>query len=55
VERDNASAKFWMVPVSVARSIGFSARELNDLQENGQESCRHLHTRWREFYRTWSR
>lgn len=31
VDRDNESAKFWLQSVSVARNLGFSARELNAL------------------------
>jgi hypothetical protein len=32
VDRDNFSAKFWLEPVSLARNLGFNARELRRLQ-----------------------
>jgi hypothetical protein len=32
VDRENFSAKFWLQPVSLARNLGFSARELRKLQ-----------------------
>jgi len=32
VDRDNLSAKFWLNPVSLARNLGFNARELRRLQ-----------------------
>ncbi|MBA3425845.1 MAG: DUF4160 domain-containing protein, partial [Rubrobacter sp.] len=28
VDRDDLSAKFWLEPVSLARNLGFNAREL---------------------------
>jgi hypothetical protein len=32
VDRDKLSAKFWLSPVSLARNLGFNARELLRLQ-----------------------
>ena len=32
VDRDDLSAKFWLEPVSLARNLGFNARELRRLQ-----------------------
>jgi len=29
VERENSTCKFWLEPIELARSHGFSARELN--------------------------
>ncbi len=31
VDRDNLSAKFWLIPVGLARNRGFGARELRRL------------------------
>lgn len=31
VERDNCAAKFWLRPVKLARSTGFSPKELGNL------------------------
>lgn len=32
VERDTSTAKFWLEPIELARSHGFSARELNGIR-----------------------
>jgi hypothetical protein len=32
VDREPFSAKFWLQPVSLARNLGFSARELRRIQ-----------------------
>jgi len=32
VERANATSKFWLDPIEIARSHGFSARELNEIR-----------------------
>jgi hypothetical protein len=32
VDREDFSAKFWLQPVSLARNLGFTARELRKLQ-----------------------
>ncbi len=32
VDRENLSAKFWLQPVSLARNLGFTARELRKIQ-----------------------
>ena len=33
IDRDRSSAKLWLTPVSLARNLGFSARELRILEE----------------------
>jgi len=33
VDRDDISAKFWLLPVALAANFGFNARELSRLQE----------------------
>jgi hypothetical protein len=32
VDRDRLSAKFWLNPVSLARNLGFNARELRQIE-----------------------
>ncbi|MFH1265092.1 MAG: DUF4160 domain-containing protein [Planctomycetota bacterium] len=32
VDRDELSAKFWLVPVGLARNLGFSAHELRTIE-----------------------
>jgi hypothetical protein len=34
VDRDAQSAKFWLNPVSLARNLGFSAKELRRIEKN---------------------
>jgi hypothetical protein len=38
VDRDNSSAKFWLLSVGLANNIGFSAKELRRLQLIVQEN-----------------
>jgi hypothetical protein len=32
IDRDDLSAKFWLNPVSLARNLGFNARELRQIE-----------------------
>ena len=32
VDRDDQSAKFWLTPISMARNLGFSPKELRRIQ-----------------------
>ena len=32
IDRDNLSAKFWLSPISLAKNIGFSAKELRKIE-----------------------
>jgi hypothetical protein len=47
VENGSSTAKVWLIPVSVARSTGFSARELNALAKIVEE-------RRTEFLKAWN-
>jgi hypothetical protein len=38
VDRDSASAKFWLIPVGLANNLGFSAKELRKLQSIVEEN-----------------
>ena len=33
IDRDNQSCKFWLNPVVLARNLGFSAKELRDIEK----------------------
>jgi hypothetical protein len=46
VDRDNLSAKFWLNPVSLARNLGFNARELRRLQSLVTEHQTELLEAW---------
>lgn len=38
IDRDTDSSKFWLEPVSLAKNIGFSAKELRKLYDIVQEN-----------------
>jgi hypothetical protein len=50
VERDACEAKFWLDPVRLARSHGFSSREINDVEKLVVENQTILLERWNEFF-----
>ncbi len=50
VERDNCEAKFWLDPVRLARSHGFSASEINKIDRLIGENERDLLDSWNEFF-----
>ena len=50
VEEGNKSAKFWVKPVKLAESFGFSTRELNKLDVLVSENEEHILKEWGEFY-----
>ena len=50
VDRDDHSAKFWLVPVALARNLGFSARELSRLERLVQKHQRSLLNAWEEYF-----
>jgi len=50
VERDRCEAKFWLDPVRLARSHGFSASEINKIEKLIIENEQALLERWNEFF-----
>ena len=52
IDRDNVSAKFWLNPVSLARNIGFSPKELRKLEKMVQENQRLLLEAWDGYFGT---
>lgn len=50
VERDGAEAKFWLNPVRLARSRGFSAHELSDLEDIVVSNEQAFTDAWNEFF-----
>lgn len=50
VQRDRALAKFWLAPVALASSSGFSARELKRIEQLVSESREEFEEAWREFF-----
>jgi hypothetical protein len=51
-DRDDLSAKFWLEPVSLARNLGFSARELRRLHSLVTEHRTDLPESWHGYFGT---
>ena len=51
-DRDDQSAKFWLAPVSLARNLGFGAKELNRIQRLVQKHEAELVEAWDEYHGT---
>lgn len=52
VQRDNDSAKFWLEPVRLAKSVGFNNAELNQLQKLMEDNSDELLRSWHDFFST---
>lgn len=50
VRRDSFTAKFWLEPVRLSRSGGFSPRELNEIQRRVEENQDLLLGEWDEYF-----
>jgi Domain of unknown function (DUF4160) len=50
VERDDCEAKFWLGPVRLERSVGFSRKEIHHIQAIIERSQRNLLDRWNEYF-----
>lgn len=50
VDRENFSCKFWLNPVSLARNLGFNARELRKIQSILAENDEQLLEAWYEYF-----
>jgi hypothetical protein len=50
VDRENMSAKFWLEPVALARNLGFSARELREIQSLVTEHQPKLLEKWNGYF-----
>jgi hypothetical protein len=54
IERDDLSAKYWLVSVALARNYGFSSRELNKVESLVKENQKQLLEAWYGFFGTGS-
>ncbi len=52
IERESNRAKFWLKPVRLQESGGFSRAELNRLSILVEQNRNHLLEAWDEFFRT---
>jgi hypothetical protein len=50
VDRDDLSAKFWLNPVSLARNLGFNARELRQVERMVVENQTSLLEAWNGYF-----
>ena len=50
VDKGGASAKFWLEPVSLARNMGFGARELGEMHRVVQDNRASLLEAWNGFF-----
>lgn len=51
VERDDNKAKFWIDPVRLQNSGGFSRNEINRIQKLVEENREHLLRGWNEYFK----
>jgi hypothetical protein len=50
VQREQMLAKFWLNPIGLARSTGFSPRELRRIQEIVAANAAFLQEAWNEYF-----
>jgi hypothetical protein len=50
VDRGNQSCKFWLQPASLARNLGFNAKELRKIESILTENEQHLLEAWYECF-----
>ncbi len=50
IDRDNSSAKFWLQSPTLARNLGYSAKELNILLKLVKENQSHLQEAWYGYF-----
>ena len=52
VDRDKASAKFWLAPVSLSRNLGFGPRELRAVERLVVDNRVGLLKAWNDYFGT---
>jgi len=50
VDRDDCSAKFWLIPVGLSTNLGFSAVELARIERMVQSGRQAFLRRWHEYF-----
>jgi len=50
VDRDNLSAKFWLLPVSLAQNLGFQPRELRLIREIVEQNQQDFVEAWNDYF-----
>lgn len=50
VERDRNTAKFWLDPIRLQKSSGFSGYEIGRIQRLVEDNREHFLRRWHEYF-----
>lgn len=50
VESDDKYAKFWLHPVQIAKSVGYSAKELGEIRSLIEDNINILKRKWDEYF-----
>jgi hypothetical protein len=50
IDREDRSSKFWLQPVALARNLGFSAKELRDIEKILIENQQLLLEAWNDYF-----
>ena len=50
VEKGDMTAKFWLEPVELVNSYGFSAKEINELRKLVMEHQQQFKVKWNEYF-----
>jgi len=50
IDRDDQTCKFWLEPVALARNLGFSAKELRDVERLVIDNQQSLLEAWNEYF-----
>ena len=50
IDRDDATCKFWLDPVALVRNLGFSAKELRDIEKLVIDNRQGLLEAWHEYF-----
>ncbi|MBO0348695.1 DUF4160 domain-containing protein [Phormidium pseudopriestleyi FRX01] len=50
IDRDNLSAKFWLSPISLAKNIGFNAKELRKIESLVESNQQNFLEAWHEYF-----
>jgi hypothetical protein len=50
IDRDDQTCKFWIEPVALARNLGFSAKELRDMERLVIDNQQSLLEAWHEYF-----
>lgn len=50
VDRDNQTCKFWLEPITLARNLGFSPKELRTIEGLVIEHSQQILETWHEYF-----